>query len=463
MAARERSTFLGPRLRRIRRDLGVTQATMAQELGVSASYIALMERNQRPVTADLLLRLAQTYRLDIADLADKRSDTFVRDLRDAIADPLFEDLDIAALEIEDIARSFPGITEAMLRLYATHKESRLALADRRDGPIPAADPIAEARRFLAARRNSFPGVDDAAEVLRRQIDKANGFEAHLADRHKIKTRRLPRDVMMGATRRLDHHRGELSLEESLDRASANFQLALQIAYLELNDAIEDALSDGGFVSTNGERLGRRALANYAAGALIMPYRAFVRAAEDRRYDIEILSRIFGASFEQVSHRLTTLQKTGQEGVPFFFIRVDAAGNISKRLDGAGFPFARHGGSCPLWSVHNVFKSPRRIITQWLQLEGGERYFSIARTVTAGGGAFDAPQVERAVALACAERFADRLVYADGLSKQDATPIGVTCRFCQRIDCAARAEPPIGRAILADDFRRNTAPFGLSDG
>ena len=247
----------------------------------------------------------------------------------------------------------------------------------------------------------------------------------------------------------------------MDAASRQFQTALQLAHLELKDEIDALCPSGAFATESGERLTRRALASYAAAALIMPYASFAKAAEARRYDVEALSRQFGASFEQTAHRLTTLQKPGHESVPFFFIRVDPAGNVSKRLDGAGFPFARHGGGCPLWSVHHVFQTPREIVTQWLELPDGQRFFSIARTVTAGGGAFGAPRVERAIALGCAAEHAGRLIYAQAAAVEP-TPIGVTCRLCHRTECTARSAPPIGRALLADDIRRTSAPFGFAD-
>ena len=268
--------------------------------------------------------------------------------------------------------------------------------------------------------------------------------------------------MVGSVRRLDHHRKEILLDDGLDGASQTFQLALQLAYLEMGRDIDAALTEGVFATESGERLTRRALASYAAAALLMPYAAFLKAAEGRRYDVEALARQFGASFEQTAHRLTTLQKPGQEGVPFFFIRVDAAGNVSKRMDGAGFPFARHGGGCPLWSVHQTFRTPRELVTQWLELPDGQRFFSIARTVTAGGGAFGALRVERSIALGCAADQAHRLVYTQDRPVAPATPIGITCRLCQRTECTARSAPPIGRQILPDDMRRTTAPFGFSD-
>ena len=461
--AKERGSYMGPRLRRVRRELGLTQAVMAEDLGVSPSYIALIERNQRPMTADMLLRLAKTYRLDIASLDSDRGEEFKSRLGSAMRDPLFSDLDLNPMEIEDFGNSFPGSAEAFLRLYTTYQEGQLALADRSGENNASPDPVAEARRFLSARHNSFPTIDDAAERLAQKIKTAGGFVDYLSTR-RLKVRRLPSDVMTGSVRRYDQHRGELVVDERLDRASYTFQLALQTAYLDFHSVFEEILSEAHFSTENGKRLTRRSLANYAAGALMMPYRSFVKAAEAKRYDIEALARQFGASFEQIAHRLTTLQKPGQEGVPFFFIRVDAAGNVSKRLDSAGFPFARHGGSCPLWSLHQAFRTPREILTEWVELPDGERFFSVARTVTAGGGSYGSARIERAIALGCAEKNASKLIYSDArpIDAVQPTQIGVSCRLCHRAQCIARAEPPIGRQLLPDDYRRTTAPFGLAD-
>ena len=468
----ERRLYVGPSLRRLRRDHGLTQADMAADLDVSASYIALLERNHRPLSAEMLLRLSQTYKMDMAALAgDGGSDDAAR-LQGVLKDPMFTDIDLPGLETADVTTNFPGITEALLRLYTAYQEEQLALADRGAEALAtggrgsdAPDPVAESRRFLAARRNSFPTLDDAAERLAQAVSNHDNIVGYLKARHNLRVRRLPSSVMVGSIRRLDRHRKEILLDDGLDTASQLFQLALQLAYLEMRDDIDAVANEGAFVTESGERLTRRALASYAAAALLMPYTAFAKAAEARRYDVEALGRQFSASFEQTAHRLTTLQKPGQERVPFFFIRVDPAGNVSKRLDGAGFPFARHGGGCPLWSVHQAFKTPREIVTQWLELPDGQRFFSIARTVTAGGGAYGAPKVERAIALGCAAEHAHRLIYTQdrpGFGPETATPIGVTCRLCHRTECTARSAPPIGRQILSDDIRRTSAPFGFSD-
>jgi len=471
-----RSVFMGPRLRRLRRERGLTQADMAADLDISAPYVALLERNQRPVTADMLLRLARTYKIDLANLAGDGGADHAARMQAVLKEPMFADIDMPSLEISDIAVGYPGLAEAFLRLYTAYREEQLALADRRGpglsatgspsegGGLDASDPVAEVRRFLAARRNNFADLDDAAERLTREPATSTWLVERLKSRHSLNVRQLPPDVMLGAVRRLDRHRKQILLDDSLDNASFNFQLAQQLAYLEFEEEIGTALKAGQFTSSSTRLLAHRSLASYAAAALIMPYSAFAKAAETRRYDVEALARQFGTSFEQTAHRITTLQKPGAEKVPFFLIRVDPAGNISKLLDGAGFPFAKHGGGCPLWSVHGVFKTPRQIVTQWLELPDGQRFFSIARTVTAGGGSFGAARVERAIAIGCAAEYAGKLIYTSdetGPRADAPTPVGIACRVCHRPTCAARSELPIGRELLPDDYRRLSVPFGFS--
>lgn len=461
--AASRPLYLGPRIKRLRRELGLTQQAMAEDLGISPSYIALIERNQRPLTADLLLRLARSYRLDMADLAAEERDDYARRLADVLRDPLFAEIDLPPLEVADIATSFPGMAEAMLRLHGAYAREQQALAGLRAGVGAdcAADPVGEARGFLAAHRNHFPALDNRAETLAAEIDKAGG-PAEWVRQQGTRVRRLPGEVMMGAVRRYDRHGEQLLLDEALPPTARDWQIALHIAYTALRTEIATLVRGASFASASAAQLVRRALASYGAAALILPYDRFARAVDARAYDIEALAGQFGVGFEQVAHRLTTLGRPGAERVPFFFIRVDAAGNVSKRLDGAGFPFAAHGGGCPLWTLHAAFRSPGEVLTQWLELPDGQRFFSIARTVTAGGGGFGRPAVVRAVALACAAEHAPKLVYA-AATPPEPTPIGLTCRLCQRADCTARAEPPLGRDILPDDFRRAAQPFSFGDG
>jgi XRE family transcriptional regulator, fatty acid utilization regulator len=438
--------FMGPRLKAMRRELGLTQANMAADLDISPSYIALMERNQRPATAEMLLKLASVYRVDIAGLAGPDGEELETRLKAALRDPIFADIDLPAFDVADIATSYPGFAEALLRLHTAHAEEQMALAERQASGDTTADPVAEARAFLAARANCFPALDDGAAALADALPDLAAMQARIAERHGLEVRFADAGLMRGALRWHDYHRRRILFSEMLDHPGRRFQLALQLAILEQEPAIEAELASARIANADTLALLRRALQSYAAAALLMPYAAFARAAEDVRYDIEVLAARFGVSFEQAAHRLTTLQKPGAEGVPFFFLRVDRAGNVSKRLDGAGFPFARHGGGCPLWNVHRVFAQPGRVDAQLVELPDGEKFVSIARTVG-----------DRAVALACAARHADRLAYKVG----EPQPIGITCRLCHRPRCTARSAPPLGREILPVRFRDSGVPFAFS--
>jgi XRE family transcriptional regulator, fatty acid utilization regulator len=461
--AESKPLFIGPRLRRLRRELGITQQTMADDLAISPSYVALLERNQRPLTADMLLRLARTYGLDVTELASEQGEAYARRIADVLRDPIFADIDLPPLEIADLASSFPGISEALLRLHGAFTREQEALARQRvrGGEGEAGDPVDALRDFLGRHRNYFDALDKAAEALAGEIAGQGGLAAWLGTQG-IRVRVLPAAVMAGALRRFDRHNQQLLLAETLDAPGRDYHLAVHIAHTALRGEVSRIVRAEGFADPTTQALARRALAAYGAAALLMPYSVFARAAEMRRYDIEALSRQFAASFEQVAHRLTTLQREGEARVPFFFIRLDEAGNVSKRLDGAGFPFAAHGGGCPLWSVHSAFRRPGEVVTQWLELPDGQRFFSVARTVVAGGGNHGAGRVLRAIALACASDHASHLVYADGTHEGAATPIGVTCRLCNRAACQARALPPIGREVLADDYRRSLAPFDFTE-
>lgn len=455
--AAPRPLYLGPRLRRLRRELGLTQQAMAADLGISPSYVALLERNQRPLTADLLVRLARGYGLDVSELAAEDAGDYARRIAEVLRNPIFAGIDLPSLEVADLAASFPGVSEALMRLFAAYTREQHALAELRgSGGSEENDPIAEARRFVAAARNHFPTLDDRAEALAAEID---GDGAAWLRQRGTRVRFLPPDVLMDTVRRFDRHNNQLLLADTLDGPGRTWQVALHIAWTALRGEIAALVRSHEFASRTAETLVRRALAAYGAAALVMPYGRFATAVEERGYDIEALANLFGASFEQAAHRLTTLNRPGAERVPFFFIGVDVAGNVTKRLDGAGFPFAAHGGGCPLWSLHSVFRTPGEIVTQWLELPDGERFFSIARTVRSGSS-----RQLRAIALACAAEHAPRLAYARGIDPRTvpATPIGVTCRLCNRSQCTARAAPPIGREIMADDYRRAAEPFTFAE-
>lgn len=461
----KRKLFLGPQLRRIRREEGLTQAAMASAIEVSPSYVNLMERNQRPVSADLLIRIATVFDLDITRLSDTSSDALFAGLNKALDDPLFSDLGLAREDAFELSSGNPMMAEAFIKLFRAYRTNTDELTEARaGGQVGETDPIEEARTFLHANKNYFPELEEAGEVIAAKLDEHfwEGMTERYKEKHLLKIRILPAGVMSGAFRRLNRHSREVLISEALDQASRNFHVALQLTLLEQGAMLDRIVNATKFETDAGRRIARASLANYAAGAIILPYERFLTSATDLRYDIEAIGRRFGASFEQVAHRLTTLQRPGQRGVSFFFLRVDAAGNISKRFSGDVFPFAKYGGSCPLWNLHETFRTPRHIFTQVIQLTDQSKYFSIARTVHGGAGGFGAPQAERAVALGCSLDDAKRLIYADGMDIETvpATQIGVTCRLCERQDCAARAHPPLRRKLIVDEFKRLAAPFSF---
>ncbi|HXI85889.1 MAG TPA: short-chain fatty acyl-CoA regulator family protein, partial [Parvularculaceae bacterium] len=396
MVIKKRKLYLGPQIRRLRRERGQTQAQMAGELGVSPSYVNLIERGQRPVSADLLVRIASAYDLDLSDFSAERADDLFKTLNEALFDPLFQNAGATREDAHELAAGNPVLGEAVAALYRAYRTAQAELTDARAaGRTGEADPVEEARAFIQASRNYFPALDEAGEEIAGACSHPHTalFEAlagRFAEAHRLRVRVLPREVMSGAYRRLNRHAGEVLISESLDEASRRFQLALQLVLIEQASPLDRLVNETKFESDAGRRLARAALASYAAAAIMLPYKAFRAAAEELRYDVEALGRRFGASFEQVAHRLTTLQKPGAEGVSFFFLRVDAAGNISKRYSGDVFPFARYGGSCPLWNVHEAMKTPRRILTQMIALPGGEKFFSIARAVHGGAAFHGAP-------------------------------------------------------------------------
>lgn len=467
--------FVGPRFRRIRQQLGLSQTQIAEGLGISPSYINLIERNQRPVTAQILLRLAETYDLDLRDLATADEDRFFAELNEIFSDPLFRQIDLPKQELRDLAELCPGVTHALQRLYAAYTEARRGetlvaaqMADR-EGSQFDANPIERVRDLIEANRNYFPELETAAENLRDELNVPTeglftALAARLREKHSTVTRVMPVDVMRETLRRFDRHRRQLLISELVDSAGRSFQLALQVGFVECGAAIDAIVSRAGPLDDTARRLYRITLANYFAAAAMMPYQAFHSAAEALSYDVHVLAQRFNAGFEQVCHRLTTLQRPNARGVPFFLLRVDNAGNVSKRFSSGTFPFSKFGGTCPLWNVHSTFDMPDRLLSQVIELPDGTRYFSIAQTVRRPVAPYPQPQPRFAIGLGCEIRHAAKLVYATGmdLEKVEGTPIGVNCRLCERENCSQRAEPPITRTLILDETTRRVSSFAFSN-
>jgi predicted transcriptional regulator/DNA-binding XRE family transcriptional regulator len=470
--------FVGPRFRRIRQQLGLSQTQIAEGLGISPSYVNLIERNQRPVTAQILLRLAESYDLDLRDLATADEDRFFAELNEVFSDPLFRQIDVPKQELRDLAELCPGVTHALQRLYAAYTEARRGetmvaaqFADRDEGAGARfeANPVERVRDLIEANRNYFPELEQAAENLRDEISMAaqDAFAAlstRLREKHSIQTRIMPVDVMRETLRRFDRHRRQLLISELVDSPGRAFQLAFQIGLAECTPAFEAIIGRAGALDDTPRRLYRITLANYFAGCVLMPYQAFHSAAEALGYDINVLAQRFNTGFEQVCHRLTTLQRPNARGVPFFMLRVDNAGNVSKRFSSGTFPFSKFGGTCPLWNVHSTFDTPDRLLRQVIELPDGSRYFSIAQMVRRPVAPHPQAQPRFAIGLGCEIRHAAKLVYASGmdLEKAEGTPVGVNCRLCERENCAQRAEPPITRTLILDENTRRVTSFAFSN-
>ncbi len=475
-AAAGRKLFVGPRFRRIRRQLGLSQTQMADGLGISPSYVNLIERNQRPVSAQILLRMADAYDLDLRDLAAGEDDRTFAELNEIFSDPLFRAIELPKQELRDLAELCPGVAHGLQRLYAAYAEarrgetlaaSRFAGRDEQAAPYEA-NPVERVRDLIEANRNHFPALDTAAEKLREELDVPahelfRALAERLRARHNVLARVMPIEVMRDNLRRFDRHRRHLLLSELIEESGLVFQTAFQIALLEAGALIDATMARSGTLEDGVRRLFRISLANYFAAAVIMPYTRFHEAAEALAYDIGVLGQRFGASFEQVCHRLTTLQRPTARGVPFFMLRVDHAGNVSKRFSSGTFPFSKFGGTCPLWNVHATFDTPDRIVTQVIELPDGSRYFSIAQAIRRPVAPHAQPQPRYAIGLGCEVKYAKRLVYSMGrdLTAGDAMPIGVNCRLCERVNCSQRAEPPITRALMFDETTRGVSPFTFS--
>ncbi len=459
--------FIGGKLRRLRRDLGLSQTRMAEDLGISPSYANLMERNQRPVSAQVLIRLAEIYDLDIAALAASEDDRSLSELATVMGDPLFRDLAVPPQELRDLVEACPSVADALRRLYQAYQQTARAPEAGGGGDARPFDPVEAVRSAIEAAKNYFPALDEATESLAAELaetgmDLQAALAGRLQIRHGVRLRILPAEVMAGALRRFDRHRRQLQLSEMLSPPSRVFQAAFQLATIEHAALIDTILDEAGPADATARRMFRIVLANAFAGALMMPYGRFLAAAEACRYDIAVLGQRFGASLEQVCHRLTTLQRPAARGVPFFMIRVDDAGNVSKRHASGRFHLSRHGGTCPLWNLHETFRHPGAILTQRLEMPDGSAFFSIAAAVGGAQQPYPARAARFAIGLVCEMKYAGRLVYADD-SGGGAARIGTNCRLCERTDCAQRAEPPAARPVIVDENFRGAVPFVFDPG
>ena len=473
------ASHLGAKVRTLRRREGLTQTDLASRLEISPSYLNLIEHNQRPLPAHLLVRVAQVLEVDLDNFVDDNASRLAADLQEMFGDAMFEEHGVTTNDMRELADN-SGVARAVLALYQAYRsstDSTRALAaklyDGRDFPgvNPAHLPSEEVSDVIQHNMNYFAELEAAADDVARRapLNRADRYRSmvdYLRGRHKIEVLLTPVSRDRGAVRRFDPERRTLSLSELLPPWSRQFQVAHQIGQLEAQGVMETILERAQPMLTTAEsvKLCRVALANYFAAALLMPYDDFLRNAEDVRYDIELLQHHYTASWEQVCHRLTTLRRAGASGVPFHFVRVDIAGNISKRFSGTGIRFARFSGSCPRWDVHAAFLTPGRIRTQLSKMPDGTAYFCVARTIRKSFG-YASGDALMAVGIGCPVQDARKLIYADGTDLDNldaAVPIGTTCRLCERLDCDQRAFPPLQYGLAVDENVRGRSFYVPAD-
>lgn len=457
--------FLGNRLRRLRRDRNMSQTDMAASLGISPSYLNHLERNQRPVTAALLLKLADIYEIDVRSFASGAGTrTGPDELTEIFSDSVLNDLGVPRYELVELAQNAPSVADAIARLYGALKEAGRNPSLASNGDARAlVTPENWVRDYIQQHRNHYPELEQCAETLggalsdplsmsepmRRRLKEAWGIDARVVSQAEL-----------GNTSQMyDPDRRQFLLSSQLRAENRTFALAYQLALTEFASVLDRMVAEAAPPDEGVAQLLHMSLANYAAGAIMMPYGRFLKSAEEMRYSIDRLCGEYGANAEQIAHRFTTLSRPGARGVPFFMLRVDPAGNISKRYAGDQFPFSRFGGTCPRWNLHAAFQAAGQVVTQLIETPDGHRYFTVARTIDRpiksdlSGGLL-------AIGLGCDIRYAHKLSCAEGydLANAPVTPVGPACSICPRLDCGYRANAPAGRMLAVDRHKKTISPY-----
>ena len=447
---------IGGKIQRLRRQARTSQAQLAGVLGISASYLNLIEHNRRRITVPLLLKIATFFNVDAGELAENDDSRLAGDLMELFGDDLFADSEVTNQDVRDLAISNPQIGRAVIRLFDAFRELRTAnsgaISAVEVGYHVATDAVSD---FLQLNSNHFPAIEAQAERIRAEIDQLSdsfehGLKTYFSNVFGIHWRlnALPQ----GLAARLSEDHEAFETADVLPPESAVFMAAHRLGLVAAAREIDRLILEAA-LPADGPALARHALAAYFAGAIIMPYESFLQACRETRYDIDRIARRFKASFEQVCHRMTTLQRPGHSGIPLHLIRTDIAGNISKRFSLSGIHIPRHSGACPRWNVYAAFLHPGQINVQISQMPEGQRYFCIAKSITKGGHRHNAPRRHLSIGLGCHISHAAEMVYSDGIDATNpaqAVPIGVGCRMCPRLDCGQRAHPPAEHKLVLNE-------------
>jgi predicted transcriptional regulator/transcriptional regulator with XRE-family HTH domain len=442
---------------------------MAEGLGISPSYLNLIERNQRPLTVQLILKLATTYDVDPVELQGEAGGS-VSALKEVFADPLLAGELPGDAELVEVAEAAPNATAAIVKLFRAYREQAQRLTDlsevlAREGHATALSsarlPVDEVQEVLQRRPNHFPAIEEEAEAFTKLLspgdDLSGALKAWLRAEHGIVVRVLPVASMPNWRRRYDRHSQRLFISERLSPFDQLREIAVEASLIRMQVAIAAETQALKLGSDEARRLARFELGRYAAHALMMPYQAFLTAAQRARYDLDVLRSRFNVSFEQAATRLTTLARTAAPGIPFFLIETDNAGNRLRRAGAQGFPHRSFGGACPRLAVHAAFTQPGQMLVEAVEMPDGAAFLTLARTLEGPQGAFAERPRRTAMILGCDLSFSDQTVYGAALTA-GRTPVGPACRLCERVGCLSRAEPPVTRPLGLDEMVTGLSAF-----
>ena len=468
---------IGSKIRKERRAKGLSQSDLSKKLEISPSYLNLIESGRRSITVPILIKIGNELGISLRDLTQESNKRILSDIMEVLSNELFEDLDITNHETNEFISNNPNIAKAMLTLNDSYKSLRDDMQNRLEAMDVESSikerksthlPVEIVSDFLQENKNYFDSIERKAESIRNKIYFEEGHRTighsliqYLLKEHNTKIKVVSSEDDEKSIKKFDKNNNILFLSTMLTYSSRNFHLAYQIAYFDGHETIDKIIKENKIYSEEVISLLKISLLNYFAAAILMPYDEFLQSANKYKYDVEILMHHFATSFEQVTHRLTNLQRPGNEGVPFHFLKTDIAGNVSKRFSLSGIHIPRHGGSCPRWNVYIAFLNPGRILPQISKMPDGKTYFCIARAFEKGIEKHGMPKSFVSIGLGCDLQYAKELTYSEGMDLQNKrleTPIGVSCRICPRIDCQQRAFPPIDKDLKLDITYRGTSPY-----
>ena len=464
---------IGPKIKSFRRQLGLQANKLAEQLGISASYLNLIESGKRKIDGDLLLKVCEELKIELSDLTNKSDLNLVNDISELLDDKLFEDLDIVGPEVKDLVNTNPKIAKALIKLGDNFKQKDHEIINKVEnlsGKIidsrKTAFPGEVISDFLQEKKNYFPKLEEFANNVFEKVQKNNRTRyvalcEFLKTEYSITVKDVIPDEGKPFSKIFDKNKKELLLSDYNSLETKKLHAAAQIAQEGAMKEINNYLSEFKFPTEESKRLTQIALLNYCGAAILMPYKLFHSECKKLKYDLELLQNTFATSFEQVAHRVTSLQDPKLPGIPFHFLRVDVAGNISKRFSLSGIEIPRYGGACPRWNVYSAFSRPGVIQAAVSKMTNGEKYVCIARTVEKGVGRYGQKKSMLSIGLGCEAKYAKDFVYTENLSlsdKKTEIPIGVSCRTCDRLDCSQRAFPPLHKKFDVDVNARGVSVY-----